>query len=639
MPNVLLYLVVVCSAVAALFAVLAVVRVSSTRSDVRDLTQDQVEQAMRSECDRVRAEAADQARGLRQELSEGIRGFQTSTLQAFAESGKRFGDQIKEFGNMLDVGITAIDGRAGAIGTKLDQQLGRMSDEALRGRDGLRQAIEAKLDDSAQKAIIAARELREEVSRAVQTLQESLVTFLGEQRAAEGEQFEGFAKRLTESLAAIDGLLRRGLVEMAATGDARHQGMVQTLDARSKELTSASSETARTLRSELTESFQRLSSNLSETFAQLESHQKERLEAQTLALGSLTEGHAKAQEALRKAVEDRLDAIRSESATKLEEMRQTVNEKLQSTLEKRLGESFKIVSEQLERVHQGVGEMQSLAAGVGDLKRVLSNVKVRGNLGEIQLGTLLEQFLAPDQYIRNAKTSDDSLERVEFAIQMPGGEDGKQVLLPIDAKFPREDFERLVIAAENGDSGGVEAASSALESRLRGCAKSIKDKYINPPRTTDFAILFLATESLYAEVLRRPGLFEHLQREYHVTLAGPTTLTAILNGLQMGFRSLAIAKRSSEVWQILSAIRSEFGKYGEVVDRLRTQLNTAVNTIDTLGTRTRVMNRKLRDVEVLPDAAAQKVLLLDLPDDVLDETSSTVKGRTDTQHSETIRAD
>jgi DNA recombination protein RmuC len=483
----------------------------------------------------------------------------------------------------------------------------------------MRQTIETKLDDSTQKEIVASRELREEVSRAVQALQESLVTLQGEQRAAEGEQFEGFAKRLTEGLSAIDGLLHRGVVDTAASGDARHQGLVHALDARSKDLTNSTSETARTLRAELTESFQRLSSNLSGTFAQLELHQKERLEVQTGALGSLTEGHAKAQEALRKAVEDRLDAIRLESATKLEEMRKTVDEKLQSTLEKRLSESFKMVSEQLERVHQGVGEMQSLAAGVGDLKRVLSNVKVRGNLGEIQLGALLEQFLAPDQYIRNAQTSEDSLERVEFAIRMPGGEDGKPVLLAIDAKFPREDFERLVIAAENGDSAAVEAASSALESRLKGCAKSIRDKYINPPRTTDFAILFLATESLYAEVLRRPGLFEHLQREYHVTLAGPTTLTAILNGRQMGFRSLAIAKRSSEVWQILGAIRSEFGKYGEVVERLRTQLNTAVNTIDTLGTRTRVMNRKLRDVELLPDAAADKVLLLDVPDEMPEE--------------------
>ncbi len=428
----MLYIVVGCSALAALFAFLAFLRLNRVQGNAKPITQDQVEQALRAECDRMRADVADQARGLRQEQGEGIRGSQTSTLQAFGELGKRFGDQVSEFGLKLDSGLRAIDERAQTIGTTLDQQLGRMSDEAVQGRENLQQALMTRLDDSALKATTAARELREEVSGAVQTLQKSLMAFLGEQRAAEGEQFEGFAKRLTESLAAIERLLHRGLADMAATSDARYQGMVQTLDARSKELIDASSETARTLRAELTASFQGLASRLNETFTQLGDHQKERLETLTQALRTLTEGHAKAQEALRKAVEDRLDAIRLESATKLEEMRKTVDEKLQSTLEKRLGESFKIVSEQLERVHQGVGEMQSLAAGVGDLKRVLSNVKVRGNLGEIQLGALLEQFLAPDQYIRNAQTSDDSLERVEFAIRMPGGEDGKPVLLPID---------------------------------------------------------------------------------------------------------------------------------------------------------------------------------------------------------------
>lgn len=615
MSDILIYLLVSCSAFAALFGLLAFVRIARVRDGATSLTQVRVDEIVRSECDRLRADGADQARSLRQELGEGIRGVQTATLQAFGELGKHFGDQVKEFGNKLDVGIAAVDGRAGAIGTKLDQVLGRMFDEAQRGRESLQQTIEARLDDSGQKAITAARELREEVSHSVRTLQESLMTFLGEQRASEVEQFERFAKRLTDSLVSIDGLLHRGLVDMAETGDARHQAMLLTLDTRTTELTNASSETARTLRGDLTTSFKDLASGLNVTFTQLGAHQKERLENLTEALSVLTESHTKDQEALRNAVEGRLDAIRTESAAKLEQMRQTVDEKLQSTLEKRLGESFKIVSEQLERVYQGVGEMQSLAAGVGDLKRVLSNVKVRGNLGEIQLGNLLEQFLAPEQYTSNEQTKDGSLERVDFAIRMPGGEDGKEVLLPIDAKFPQEDFERFVIATENGDSVGVEAALSGLESRLKGCAKSIKDKYVNPPRTTDFAILFLPTESLYAEVLRRPGLFEHLQREYHVTLAGPTTLAAILNGLQMGFRSLAIAKRTSEVWQILGAIRSEFGKYGDVVDRLRNQLNTAVNTIDNLGTRTRAMNRKLREVEVLPDAAAQRVLVLDVYDD------------------------
>jgi DNA recombination protein RmuC len=336
----------------------------------------------------------------------------------------------------------------------------------------------------------------------------------------------------------------------------------------------------------------------------------------------MTEGHLKGQETLRGIVENRLDAIRVESASKLDEMRRTVDEKLQSTLERRLGESFRIVNEQLERVHQGLGEMQSLAAGVGDLKRVLSNVKIRGTWGEIQLGSLLEQFLAPDQYERDVNVKEHGTERVEFAIRLPGRNGEHDVLLPIDAKFPQEDFERLVLATENADAVAFEAAAAALELRIKGCAKEISEKYINPPRTIDMAILFLPTENLYAEVLRRPGLFEYVQREYHVTLAGPTTLAAILNALQMGFRSLAIEKRSSEVWQVLGAIRSEFGKYGDVVQRLRSQLNTAVNTIDVLGRRTRVMNRRLRDVEVLPDGAAQSLLGINSDDGATDDADN-----------------
>jgi DNA recombination protein RmuC len=347
---------------------------------------------------------------------------------------------------------------------------------------------------------------------------------------------------------------------------------------------------------------------VSETISQFGEHQKERLEHVTAALSTLSEKHERAQDALRQTVEVRLDAIRSESATKLEEMRKTVDEKLQSTLETRLGESFNRVVEQLERVHKGIGEMQSLAAGVGDLKRVLSNVRVRGTFGEIQLGMLLEQFLSPEQFIKNAQVKDGSQERVEFAIRLPGREADGEVLLPVDAKFPQEDYERLVAAAELGNGDAVNQAADQLESRIKASARTIRDKYIAPPRTTDFAILFLPTEGLFAEVLRRPGIFEQIQREYHVTLTGPTTLTALLNALQMGFRSLAIEKRSSEVWQILGAVKNEFGKYNEVVDRLSKQLTTAARSVETLGIKTKAMTRKLRDVEKLPDETAQIVL-------------------------------
>jgi DNA recombination protein RmuC len=262
--------------------------------------------------------------------------------------------------------------------------------------------------------------------------------------------------------------------------------------------------------------------------------------------------------------------------------------------------------------------MKSLATGVGDLKKVLSNVSVRGALGEIQLAMLLEQFLSPEQVMENATVREGSLERVEFAVRLPGRDGENEVLLPIDAKFPQEDYQRLLEASERGDVEAVQEAGAALETRIRQFARTIREKYIVPPRTTDFAVLFLPTEGLYAEVLRRPGLFEQLQREHHVTLAGPTTLTALLNALQMGFRSVAIEKRSSEVWQVLGAVRTEFGKYNEVVDRLGKQLNSAANSVDSLGRRTRAMSRTLRTVETLPAPEAAALLGFDAnnaPDD------------------------
>jgi DNA recombination protein RmuC len=327
-------------------------------------------------------------------------------------------------------------------------------------------------------------------------------------------------------------------------------------------------------------------------------------------LKALAEQQGGAAEALRQTVEGRLDKLRQENSDKLDEMRKTVDEKLQSELEKRLGESFRTVSEQLERVHKGLGDMQSLATGVGDLKKVLSNVKTRGILGEAQLGMLLDQFLSPAQYLANAQIKPGAF--VEFAIRLPG--DGADVLMPIDAKFPSEDYERLVEAADRADADGVAMAAAALEARVKNFAKTIHDKYINPPATTDYAILFLPTEGLFAEVVRRAGLIEAIQRDFQVTVAGPTTLTALLSAFQMGFRALALQQRSGEVWKVLGAVRSEFSKHGEVVERLKKQLGAAANTIDALDTRTNQMNRRLRDVEALPASEAQEVLGLPSPD-------------------------
>lgn len=339
-------------------------------------------------------------------------------------------------------------------------------------------------------------------------------------------------------------------------------------------------------------------------------------ETQRLALAQLVETQTRQAETLRGVVDTALQTLRTENADKLEQMRRTVDEKLHETLEKRLGESFKLVSDRLEQVHKGLGEMQTLATGVGDLKRVLGNVKARGIFGEGQLGALLEQALTPEQYAANVAVRPGSNERVEFAIRLPGrGEDEAPMWLPIDAKFPREDYERLVDAQDRADTEAAKAAAAQLERAVRAQAK-LMEKYICPPHTTDFAVMFLPTEGLYAEVLRRPGLFESLQRDHRVNVAGPTTLLAILNSLQMGFRTLAIEKRSSEVWQVLGAVKSEFVKFGEVLDKVKKKLDEASTQIEQTGVRSRAITRRLRDVEALPGAEADPLLpLAELPDD------------------------
>ncbi len=349
--------------------------------------------------------------------------------------------------------------------------------------------------------------------------------------------------------------------------------------------------------------------------ARLTQSQEQRLEAFSRQIAEMTKANEQRQEALRLTVEQRLVTLQEDNAAKLEQMRHTVDEKLQGTLEKRLGESFKLVSERLELVHKGLGEMQTLANGVGDLKKVLSNVKTRGIWGEVQLGNLLEQVLTPDQYLANVVCREGSADRVEYVIRLPGRGDGEaEVWLPIDAKFPREDYERLLEAAERADTDAVEAASRALEARVKSFAKDVCAKYIHPPRTTDFAILFLPTEGLYAEVLRRPGLTDQLQRDHRINLCGPTTLGALLNSLQMGFRTLAIQKRSSEVWEILGAVKTEFGKYGEALDKVQKKLVEASNTIQDISVRKRAIDRKLRNVAELPSSASRALLELTGPD-------------------------
>jgi DNA recombination protein RmuC len=369
------------------------------------------------------------------------------------------------------------------------------------------------------------------------------------------------------------------------------------------------------LRDEMKQNREEMTNTLVRLLGEMRESQNERQESIGKRIGELTDSNEKALGSMRDKVEERLKELQDSNEKKLEKMRETVDEKLQSTLEKRIGESFKRVSEHLEAVHKGLGEMKNLANGVGDLKKVLTNVKTRGTWGEVQLGNILEQIMTHDQYGTNVATRPGSSERVEYAIKLPGPEDDPDtcIWLPIDAKFPQEDYIRLVDASEAGDVEAVNQATAALRGSILASAKDIRDKYIDPPNTTDFAIMFLPTEGLYAEVLRQPGMVEQLQRDMRVVAAGPTTLAAILSSLRMGFRTLAIEKRSSEVWQVLRAVKTEFNRFGDVLARLGKQLDTAKRTVDATGVRTRAMERQLRNVETLPGAEATK--LLELPEE------------------------
>ncbi len=387
----------------------------------------------------------------------------------------------------------------------------------------------------------------------------------------------------------------------------------------------------RQLRAELASNAQSARLEMGQTLAGLQGHLQQSLTGfqgnLTTQLGSISEGNARrlseVRETLdaqltrvREALNQQLEQLGAKNEAKLDEMRRTVDEKLQETLQTRLGESFKQVADRLEQVHKGLGEMQTLAAGVGDLKHLLTNVKTRGTFGEAQLGSLLEQVFVAEQFAAQIATVPGSKNVVDYAIRLPGrSADGSPTWLPIDAKFPTEDYERLLDAQERADPLAAEIAAKALEARIRLEAKSMAEKYVSPPHTTDFAILFLPSEGLYAEVLRRPGLMDTLQRDHRVTLAGPTTLLAMLNSLQMGFRTLALEQRSSEVWQVLGAVKTEFNRFGEFVSKVKSQAETVVKTLELADTRTRAVNRRLKDVEALTEAQANVLIPADKADE------------------------
>lgn len=447
------------------------------------------------------------------------------------------------------------------------------------------EAIEARVEKD------LAQSRRETAEQAVALRQEVLrsITALGDSQRGQLDAFAGRLKAFETQVEAVQIRQR------------------ESVDLRLQQLRDGFTRTGQELREEINQSLVRLG-NQQRDGAQLAAQaQRERLAAFEARLDKLTT-----------ALGEQFGKLRDENAQRLEEMRKTVDEKLQSTLEKRLGESFTQVSARLEAVHKGLGEMQQLATGVGDLKRVLTNVKSRGTWGEVQLGQLLADMLTPDQYETNVAVKPGSAERVEFAIRLPGRDDGDSTIwLPIDAKFPKEDYERLLAASEAGDPEALELAVRGLEARVLGEAKSIASRYLAPPHTTDFGILYLPTEGLYAEVTRRVGLTERIQREHRVVVAGPNTFSALLNSLQMGFRTLAIQKRSGEVWQILGAVKTEFGKFGETLEKVKKKLQEASNHMDQVDRRSRVMSRKLRDVEALPATASAPLIDL-LGDDVVD---------------------
>ena len=454
-------------------------------------------------------------------------------------------------------------------------------------------AVREEIGRNRTEAATAAQQSRQEMATGLKDVGDSLV------------------KQLTAMLQAVD----QRLGAMRETIE-KSLGVIQEENGKKlDQVRQQSTEGVQKAREEVTVALKASNESVAKTINDFVNWQRMQFGGVMEQLKGLTETNDKRMNEVRTAVEQKLKTMQEENAASLEKIRQTVDEKLQGTLEKRLGESFKLVSERLEQVYKGLGEMQTLAVGVGDLKRVLTNVKARGTWGEVQLGRMLEEIMTPDQYDLNVATKDGG-ERVEFAIKLPGRGDDKTeiVWLPIDAKFPIEDYQRLQDAQEKGDAELAEAAAKQLEIRIKGCAGDICDKYLNPPKTTDFGILFLPTEGLFAEVVRRPGLPEMLQAKYKVIVAGPTTLWSILNSLQMGFRTLTIQKRSSEVWNLLAAVKTEFGKYGDILDKVQKKLQEATNTIDTASVRTRAIERKLRDVQELPASDAQGVLMLEQVD-------------------------
>jgi DNA recombination protein RmuC len=523
---------------------------------------------------------------LQQEVSSKLEEFKNSLAETVRETHQLQSDQTERISTTLDTLKTGLDERLTSVQTVIDAKLADIAEKTGQKLSDVETALQSQT-----------KQMREETLLAFGTLSDGLFTTLNQLSQTQKSEMQELRATVDTRLVTLQTAIDTKLADIAEKTGQKLSDVETALQSQTKQM-----------REETLLAFKTLSDGMSATLNQISQTQKNELQE------------------LRVTVDTRLVTLQSENEKKLEQMRQTVDEKLQGTLEARLGESFKQVSDRLEQVHRGLGEMQTLAAGVGDLKRVLNNVKTRGTWGEVQLGALLEQMLAPDQYGQNVAISGTG-ERVEFAIKLPGRDSsGAPVWLPIDAKFPVEDYQRLVEAAERADVEAVEEASKQLESTFRQCAKTLSEKYIKPPDSTDFGILFLSTEGLYAEAIRRVGLADSIQQKYRVVLAGPSTLSALLNSLQMGFRTLAIQKGSSEVWKLLDTVRSEFGKYSDVLARIKKRLDQAQAEVDSAGVRTRVINRKLRDVESTDSAG---LLEVEPFDDAVPESRFLVGGADD----------
>lgn len=580
---------------------------------------DRIEAALREELRATREEATLHARQLREEVGSAqhkANDMLVGTVNALGESQK----------GLLERLTAATRESQGAVKDEIGKLASQIHDSLLRiqrGSDEKLEAVRMTTDTKLASNEETQRRLGEELKQRVQALSDVLRQDMGAQReaiqqrlneiqASNEARFDSVREAVTEKLSVTLEELRKllgntttSMLSLAEASQKDQQAARDLLEQKFHLLQASNEAKLEAVRQTVTEQLRQLTDD------------QRRLNGELVTtLTGITEANRLDQASTREALDQKFQQIQASNERKLDEMRQTVDEKLQGTLEKRLGESFKLVSDRLEAVQRGLGEMKSLADGVGDLKRVLTNVKERGTWGEYQLGAILEQILTPEQYAQNVRPKEGG-EVVEFAVKLPGKnrEAGAPPMwLPIDAKFPKEDYERLLQASEAADADGVKSAAAALASSIRKAAKDIYDKYVAPPHTTDFAIMFLPTEGLHAEILRQPGLHDELQSKYRVLATGPTTLSAMLNSLRVGFQTLAIEQRSHEVWHVLGAVKTEFGKFGQVLDKVKRQLHTATDTIDKTHVRTRAMERKLRSVEQLSDDQARQ--LLELPEGV-----------------------